>query len=361
MDTKTDDDTVATVIIGQRVRAGKEREFERWQHDLNREASRYAGFLGAEVDPPTAVQPEWVVVYRFDSIAHLQAWLNSATRQDRLSAGRDYLDGPATQQVVGGRAKPDDALVTAVVSHRVSADQVDDFLAWQERLRLAENTFPGFRGSELFRPVPEVQDEWTAIYRYDTAADLDRWLGSKERRDLLAEGERFSDFELRTVDNSFGSWFAFDEHSRPAPTTLGPQDVDRGVGRPVSDGHAAHHRPVPAASAVVVEPAHRKPVVQLDHQLRRHALLREPAAGKLAAPAAGRAPSTDQCARPRDSRDHHVVLGADVPLRDGRPLASALTPDPRCRDARTACGGKNRTDSGHSDNVRPRGHGIVAD
>lgn len=222
--TVTDD--AATVIIGQRVRTGKEQEFEKWQRDLNREASRYTGFLGAEVNPPTAVQPEWVVVYRFDSVAHLQAWLNSATRQDALSAGRQYFDGPATQQVVGSRTKTDDALVTAVVSHRVSAGDVDDFLAWQERLRLAENTFPGFRGSELFRPVPGVQDEWTAIYRYDTAADLDRWLASKQRRELLAEGERFSDFELRTVDNSFGSWFAFDEHGRPAPP---PSDLKTSI------------------------------------------------------------------------------------------------------------------------------------
>lgn len=222
----TDSDTAATVIIGQRVHAAKERQFQRWQQDLNREASRYAGFLGAEINPPTDVQPEWVVIYRFDSIAHVQAWLNSATRQRWLTAGREYFDGPATQQVIGGRAKASDALVTAVVTHRVSPDRVDEFLAWQERLRLAENKFPGFRGSELFRPLAGVQDEWTAMYRYDTAADLDRWLTSKERRRLLAEGEKFNDFELRTVDNSFGSWFAFDEHGRQAPP---PSDLKTSI------------------------------------------------------------------------------------------------------------------------------------
>lgn len=217
MDTKTSADTAATVIIGQRVRAGKEQAFEVWQQNLNREASTYPGFLGAEINPPTAVQAEWVVVYRFDSVAHVQAWINSSARQERLAEGQDYFDGPATQQVIGGGAKATAPLVTVVVSHRVNPDQVEEFLAWQERLRLAENEFPGFRGSELFRPVAGVQDDWTAMYRYDTAADLDRWLVSKERRDLLAEGEKFSDFELRTVDNSFGSWFAFDEHGRQAP------------------------------------------------------------------------------------------------------------------------------------------------
>jgi antibiotic biosynthesis monooxygenase (ABM) superfamily enzyme len=217
MDTKKPTDTAATVIIGQKVRPGSERDFEAWQEEMNREASKYPGFIGAEINPPTAVQAEWVVVYRFDSVAHVQAWINSATRQERLAEGQLYFDGPGTQQVVGGGAKATDPLVTVVVSHRVSPEQVDEFLEWQERLRLAESKFPGFRGTELFRPVKGVQDDWTAMYRFDTAADLDRWLVSKERRDLLAEGEKFSDFELRTVDNSFGSWFAFDEHGKQAP------------------------------------------------------------------------------------------------------------------------------------------------
>jgi antibiotic biosynthesis monooxygenase (ABM) superfamily enzyme len=209
--------TAATVIIGQRIRAGSELAFEAWQQDLNNEASKYPGFLGAEINRPTGVQPDWVVVYRFDSVAHVQAWINSAARQERLAAGQQYFDGPGTQQVVGGGVRQADPLVTVVVTHRVRPENVEEFVAWQERLRLAESKFPGFRGTELFRPVEGVQDGWTAIYRYQTANDLDKWLVSKERQQLLAEGEKFHDFELRTVDNSFGSWFAFDEHGAPAP------------------------------------------------------------------------------------------------------------------------------------------------
>jgi uncharacterized protein len=219
-------DTAATVIIGQRVRRGSERKFTAWQHELNEAASHYPGFIGAEVTAPTAVQPDWVVVYRFDSIANVSAWINSATRQERIAAGRQYLDGPATQQVVGGAAKPTDQLVTVVVTHRVSPDDVDEFLAWQERLRLAESKFDGYRGSELFRPLEGVQDEWTAMYRYDNAASLDTWLTSDERKQLLAEGKKFSDFELRTVDNSFGNWFAFDERGNQAPP---PSDIKTSI------------------------------------------------------------------------------------------------------------------------------------
>ena len=226
MDTTNPTGTAATIIIGQKVRAGSERAYEDWQKDLNREASKYPGFLAAEINPPTAVQPEWVVVYRFDSIPHVMAWLNSATRQERLAAGQGLFDGPGTQQVLGGGARSADPLVTVAVSHRVNPQDEDEFLAWQEQLRLAESAFPGFRGTELFRPLAGVQEDWTALYRYDSAADLDRWLVSDERKRLLTEGHKFAEFKSRTIDNSFGNWFAFDEHGREAPP---PSDVKTSI------------------------------------------------------------------------------------------------------------------------------------
>ncbi len=217
MDEKKPTDNAATVIIGQRVREGSEQDFERWQRDMNSEAAKYPGFIGAEINPPTAVQPDWIVIYRFDSVAHVQAWINSSTRQSWLAKGKPFVAGPGTQQVIGGGARATDPLVTVVVTHRVAKENVEDFLAWQDRLHSAESTFEGFRGTELFRPVEGVQDEWTALYRYETADDLDKWLVSKERQALLAEGEKFSDFHSRTIDNSFGSWFAFEDNGAEAP------------------------------------------------------------------------------------------------------------------------------------------------
>ncbi|SEL99719.1 antibiotic biosynthesis monooxygenase [Rhodococcus maanshanensis] len=216
----------ATVIIGQRVRAGSEAAFKTWQEEINVAASQYAGFLGAQIAAPTAVQPDWVVVYRFDSVANVQAWLNSATRQGWLDRGQQYLDGPATQQVITGGSRPTDQLVTVVVTHRVRPDSIDAFIEWQDRMRLAERKFEGFRGSELFRPIEGVQDEWTALYRYDNAANLFTWLTSTKRQQLLAEGEKFHEFSSHTVDNSFGSWFAFDEKGNEAPP---PSDVKTSI------------------------------------------------------------------------------------------------------------------------------------
>src|SRR3954449_9071026 len=96
-------DDAATVIIGERIRPGCERAFVTWQQELNTAASRYPGFIAAEINSPTSVQQHWSVTYRFDSIPNLQAWINSATRHDRLAEGRRFCDGPSTQQIVRGR------------------------------------------------------------------------------------------------------------------------------------------------------------------------------------------------------------------------------------------------------------------
>ncbi|MFJ6632808.1 antibiotic biosynthesis monooxygenase [Streptomyces sp. NPDC091376] len=211
-------DATATAIIGQKVLPGHEREFETWQETVNAVAAEYTGFLGAEISPPTSLQSDWVVVYRFDSIAHLQMWINSATRQSLLETGRSYFDGPATQQVVTGGTRPrEDPLVTVVVTHRVHPNHVDDFLDWQSRMSQEKSRFEGFRGTEIFRPVEGLQDEWTTLYRFDNAEHLNSWLTSARRQEILAEGARFNDFRMRTIDNSFGSWFAFRDNGREAP------------------------------------------------------------------------------------------------------------------------------------------------
>jgi antibiotic biosynthesis monooxygenase (ABM) superfamily enzyme len=207
----------ATVIIGQRVKTGLATEFRQWQDSLNAAAATYPGYLGTEVTPPTDEQGEWTVIYRFGTVGHLHDWLNSTTRHEILERGHHLFEATATQQVVVGAG--DAALATVVVSHPVKPELEREFLDWQQRVTEAEQRFPGFSGAELFRPVPGVQEDWTAIYRFASTGDLERWLGSTERRQLLREGEHFQDFNLRKITSSFGNWFSFagDDAASVAP------------------------------------------------------------------------------------------------------------------------------------------------
>jgi uncharacterized protein len=197
--------TPATVVIAQRMKHGRQDDVRRWQEDVNRAVAAFAGYVGNDV-VASADADEWTVIYRFDAKPHLVSWLASPEREAVLRRGADLFDGPASQHVL---VRDDGAgLVTVVVSHPVDPADEDTFLAWQERVTDAERKFAGFRGAELFRPVPGLQDEWTALYRYDTDEHLNAWLESTERKRLLEQGRRFNDFRLHRISSPFGSWFA---------------------------------------------------------------------------------------------------------------------------------------------------------
>jgi uncharacterized protein len=195
----------ATVVIAQRMKRGREADVRRWQEDVNRAVAEFAGYLGNDVTP-SAEADEWTVVYRFDSKPHLESWLTSKRRSELIGRGAGLFDGPASQNVLVGEDESD--LVTVVVSHPVSASDEDAFLAWHERVTDAERGFAGFRGAELFPPVTGIQEEWTALYRFDSDEHLDAWLDSPERQRLLDEGKRFKNFSLKRISAPFGSWFA---------------------------------------------------------------------------------------------------------------------------------------------------------
>lgn len=203
----------ATVVISLRVRDERTDQFLAWQGRLDRLVAHSRGFLGTELAPPNGGGGEWTVIYRFDSREHLQQWLSNPERARIIESSGELFETPPTQRVVIGEEEP----ISVVVTHRVDPADEEEFAAWAERMTAAEREFPGFRGSEIFRPVPGVQEDWTTIFRFDTPEQLEAWLDSDRRRDLLAEGDRFRDFELHRVSSPFGNWFSFADGESPAP------------------------------------------------------------------------------------------------------------------------------------------------
>ncbi|MGV1087767.1 MAG: antibiotic biosynthesis monooxygenase [Mycobacterium sp.] len=207
----------ALLIIGQPVRREREHDYQAWEKTIIAAASAYPGYRGAEIKPPNDIHPDWVIVYKFDSVPNLRNWLNSSTRQTLLDQATEFFNGPGTVQVIARDGEIADPLVTVVVTNRVADDQVPAFLAWRKQMAAAEGRYPGFRGSEVFRPIEGLQEDWTTIYRFDTAEHLDAWMTSGERRKLLASAQ-FGDFKLRTIDQPFGNWFTFDGATANPPS-----------------------------------------------------------------------------------------------------------------------------------------------
>jgi uncharacterized protein len=199
--------TIPTVVVARRPVAGREDEFEVWLRRLVAAAREAPGHVSSDIQPPNEVHPgEWVILYQFGDAGSLESWLRSAARVELMEAGADLVDGPAREQVIALAQAPDP--VTGVASFRVRPGEQHRVAGFHTRLVERLSAFPGFLRSEVFEPVPGVQDETVVVFSFDRREHLDAWLGSDARREMLAEIEPFIEGG-RTVNvvGGFAGWF----------------------------------------------------------------------------------------------------------------------------------------------------------
>ncbi len=148
-----------------------------------------------------------MIVYRFDTQEHLDAWLASPERADLVAEGAPLIDGEPNEHRIA-RPLPTAEAATAVFSQRVPPEQVEAFRRWHVEASLLVGQFPGFLHSELVEPVAGVQDDHVIAITFDSRASLDRWLASPERAELLTSlGDLVEGDRTTSVVGGFGGWF----------------------------------------------------------------------------------------------------------------------------------------------------------
>ena len=207
-----------TIIVSRRVAPGREREFERWNARIRAAAEGFPGHLGSEAQPPNAAHPdEWMIIYRFATPELLDAWMSSPERRALLDEGNRLLEGPVREQrLVQVGSGPGPGAVTAVMTQRVPSEHHEAFRRAHVEVTAVMRGFDGFLSCDLAEPIPGVQDDHVVVFAFESRADLDRWLGSSERREVLEliepliEGER-----TLNVVGGFAGWFDFDGTTQP--------------------------------------------------------------------------------------------------------------------------------------------------
>jgi antibiotic biosynthesis monooxygenase (ABM) superfamily enzyme len=93
-----------TTTVTRRVKAGHEAAYEGFLAGISGAARAFPGYLGIEVLRPTpgGQGGEYRTIYRFDSAAHLQAWLDSPQRAAWLARAEPHVAGPMRTQVLVG-------------------------------------------------------------------------------------------------------------------------------------------------------------------------------------------------------------------------------------------------------------------
>lgn len=77
---------------------------------------------------------------------------------------------------------------TVIVARRVLAGREDEYRAWHEQIERAAAGFPGYLSSELQPPDAAHPGEWVTVYSFATGMELDSWLDSENRREIVAAG-----------------------------------------------------------------------------------------------------------------------------------------------------------------------------
>jgi antibiotic biosynthesis monooxygenase (ABM) superfamily enzyme len=199
-----------TIVTQTRVRPESEKAFAEWQDGISRAIAGVPGFLHQTVLPPSPpAQVDWVILQRFADIDSATAWLRSAERHERVAGVRPMLIGQDDVHLVrDGESRAQPAPVSVVISTRIKPGCEAAYRAWELRIAAAQTKASGFQGYRFEPPIKGIQDDWLSVLRFDSEANLEKWLASPERLQLLEEAKPFTEeFHARVARTGFEQWF----------------------------------------------------------------------------------------------------------------------------------------------------------
>ena len=96
-----------TLVIVTDIKPGKEAEYRAWADRIAKVQATFPGYIGSFVQPPQHNETGWTAVLRFDTAAHLDAWLKSDARAAMLKEGAELVQGFHAQRVDTAFPGPD--------------------------------------------------------------------------------------------------------------------------------------------------------------------------------------------------------------------------------------------------------------
>jgi uncharacterized protein len=202
--------TSVSIVTQTCVRPESNDAFARWQGETSTVISSFPGFIEQRLLPPhPPLQVDWVILQRFDSLDHAQRWLASSERQSRVEGATPMLVGRDDVHIVRDDASATrTAPVSAVISTRVKPGMEAEYLKWEQRVAVAQSKASGLQGYRFEPAVPGVQEDFVAILRFDSQDNLQAWLDSPQRHQLLVEAEPLTaEFHTRMAHSGFEQWF----------------------------------------------------------------------------------------------------------------------------------------------------------
>ena len=185
--------------------------FHNWQTKLNGKIANHPGFVSLEISAPQGQQTHWSIVQRFLDQNACNAWKNSADY-------KELSDDLKQHTIEFKEILTSPGLVTEVFLTEVDPKNQLPYRAWLAKIHDAEAKFPGFKGMFVQSPTDPQDQKWITCLQFDTAENLDRWLSSLERNEILKDLKPLIiSLESHRVFSPYSGWFSSAEKGGKAP------------------------------------------------------------------------------------------------------------------------------------------------
>ncbi|HRD56187.1 MAG TPA: hypothetical protein PLC42_07310 [Parachlamydiaceae bacterium] len=98
--------------------------------------------------------------------------------------------------------------VTEVFITKVPPSKHAQYKEWASKIQYLEAKFPGYLGTYLQAPDSNTPNDFVTILHFDTEDNLNCWLNSKERQEIVKASKNFVDhYEGHRLESTFPGWF----------------------------------------------------------------------------------------------------------------------------------------------------------
>lgn len=176
--------------------------FVDWQADFNSKITNAQGFISLEF--LSERQNSWVIVQRFVNQETSANWRLSPTYLELINKLKTF----AIIKEENLEASLEKGGVTEVIVTQVNPGKENEYRLWSSQIHQIEGKFQGFRGVYIQSPEGNNKN-WITLLQFDTMANLDLWLQSEERRQILQNSlPLVSSLESHRVISPYAGWFA---------------------------------------------------------------------------------------------------------------------------------------------------------
>lgn len=186
--------------------------FASWHANLHEALASAEGFVSLEIVALSRLENQWRITLRFNTGEKCHLWQGSESYLSLMKFLEPLLAiGTHIQPEVGTSdlKVPLDLKVTEVFVTELQPGKEKEFRAWSAKIHGKEAQFPGFCGVYVQAPsrATEGAKHWITFLQFDSQENLERWLNSPERQEILQQSSLFASFENHRVISSYPGWF----------------------------------------------------------------------------------------------------------------------------------------------------------